>query len=340
MKLKLLQKNLREKAVDVVLFFNNDANLTYFAGVKPNIACLAVPVSGKPVLFVPGFEADRMSKLTKLKVVQIKKDFFGTVQKKFPGKKVGLVASSVSHAYAQKVKATWKAKLVNVEDKCRDLRVVKTNEEVKRIKKACDVTHLLFEDLCRNLHRFKTELDAAAFMKLRMAQLGFEPSFPAIVASGKNGAVPHHIPSKSKLSGFTVFDFGVVYRNYCSDMTRTVFVGNPTSKDKKVYGALLRVQNDCIKRVTPGRNFSDIDSFAKKAVGKTMLHNVGHSLGIEVHDMQPRPLHLQEGNVITIEPGTYHPRRFGIRIEDDVLVTKKGPVILTRTPKNFRAFRR
>jgi len=339
MKLRELQRHLRKKKIDNALFFNKDPNLTYFAGVVPDVACLVIPATGRPVLFVPGFEAARLKKMAKVKVARVPRDLFGTVCKSFPGKKVGVMASSVSLAFAQKVKSTWKAKVVDIGDICRDLRVVKTREEVSRIRKACNITYDLFEDVCNNMSSFKTERDIAGFLKLRMTQLGVEPSFPAIVAAGANGAVPHHTPSNKKLSGFVVFDFGVIYKNYCSDMTRTFFVGTPTSQDIRVYRQLLNVQKACLAKVAPGKTLEGIGEFARKKIGRTMVHGVGHSLGVEVHDIQSRPLKLQPGNVITIEPGTYHKGRLGIRIEDDVWVTKKGPVVLTKSSKNLRVFR-
>ncbi len=333
------QKFLRESGIDFALFFDKDANLTYFAGVNPDIACLVVPSSGRPLLFVPGFEASRLAKMSKVRVVRVDKDLFGTIKKHFSGKKAGVVAGSISYSKVREIKGRLKAEIVNVEDACRDLRVVKSRDEIEKITKACAITHKLFDELCENVSAFRTEVDAAAFLRLRMAQFGFEPSFPAIVASGPNGAIPHHIPARKKLSGFTVIDFGIIYKNYCSDMTRTVYVGNPTKKDRIFYDKLLKVQEKCIGKVKPGVMFEDINDFARRSVGRSMVHRVGHSLGIEVHDVQPRPMKLARGNVITIEPGTYYPGRFGIRIEDDVLVSDK-PAVLTNASKELRILRR
>lgn len=333
------QKLLQRENLDLALFFNSDANITYFADVKTDLGCLAVPASGKPLLFVPGFEADRLEKLSKVEVVKVGSGFLKDVHKLFPGKNIGIVPGLISYSQAHALQSEWNGKLVNIEEFCKKLRVVKSKEEIRRIAKACAITDCLFEELCAHMHLFKTELDIATFLKLRMSQFGFEPSFPPIVANGKGGAVPHHVPSNAKLNGFTVIDFGIVYENYCSDITRTVFFGVPSEKDKKVYNNLLKVQEDCIKKAVPGAKFEDLNEFAQKSVGKTMIHRVGHSLGIEVHDVQPRPFVLEAGNVITIEPGTY-PGKFGIRIEDDVLVAEKGPVVLTKSAKKLRVFER
>jgi len=333
-----LQRILQNENIGLALFFNSDANIAYFAGVKPDTACLAIPLSGKPVLFVPGFEAPRMAKTSTIEVVQVGRDFLKTVHGQFPAGKIGIMPASISYDIALKVKNEWSAELVSIEDSCRDLRLVKTREEIKRITKACAITDVLFEELCQSMHEFKTERDVSVFLNTRISQFGFEPSFPAIVASGRIGATPHHVPSKSKLQGFTVLDFGIIYKNYCSDITRTVFIGTPTKKDRKVYGNLLSIQKKCVARVKPGITLEEIDELAHKEIGPSMSHRLGHSVGIEVHDVQPRPWTLQPGNIVTIEPGTY--TNFGIRIEDDILVAEKGPVLLTRASKELRVFRR
>ncbi len=335
MKLREFQKHLQGESIDVALFFNADSNLSYFAGVRPEMACLAVPSSGESLLFVPGFEAARFSKASSVNVLQVGRDFLKDVRKEFPGDVVGIVPSAVSFGVAQKVKNEWKCEFSSVEEKCRDLRVVKTGNEILRIAQACRMTDVLFEEVCDNIKSFKTELDVSAFLKSRMCLLGVEPSFPPIVASGSNGATPHHVPSNTKLSGFVVLDFGIIYQNYCSDITRTIFVGSPSSADRRAYERLLKVQEECVKKVKPGAKFELIDAFAHKKVGTAMIHRVGHSLGIDVHDVQPRPWTLQSGNVVTIEPGVYLPGKFGIRIEDDILVGEEGPVVLTRSSKSL-----
>ncbi|MEM3154927.1 MAG: Xaa-Pro peptidase family protein [Candidatus Woesearchaeota archaeon] len=334
----MFQKLQKVLNADLALFFNADFNIAYFAGVKPNVACLVIPASGKPKLFVPGFEAARMAKASTIDVVQVGRDFLKEVCRQFPAKKIGIIPNAISHAIAQKVKVEWNAELVSIEEQCQDLRLTKSAEEISRITKACAITDALFQEICSNMHKFKTERDVFTFLNMRISQFGFEPSFPAIVASGKNSATPHHIPTSAKLKGFTVIDFGIIYRNYCSDITRTVFVGTPSEKQRKVYERLLSVQEKCIEKMMPGVVLEDIDDFAHREIGPSMIHCIGHSLGIEVHDVQPRPWTLQPGNVITAEPGTY--ADFGIRIEDDVLVTEKKPVVLTHAPKNLIVCRR
>ena len=336
MRLKEFQEYLHSCRIDFAVFFDKDANLVYFSDARPDSACLVIPSSGKPLLFVPGFEAERISEGSAVDVVKVNNDLFETVRSHFSGRRIGIVSGAVSYSRASALKSKFSAELISVEDKCKELRMTKTRAEAGRIIKACAITDSLFDELCDNFSSFKTELDAASFLKFRMSQLGFEPSFPPIIASGINGATPHHVPDNSKLSGFTVIDFGIIYKNYCSDITRTVFVGVPSEKDKKAYQDLLKVQKQCIELVVPGTTLEEIDKFAHGKV-KHMVHRVGHSLGVEVHDAQTRPFRLEFGSVLTIEPGTY--TKFGIRIEDDVILVK-APVVLTRSSKELRVIRR
>lgn len=332
MRRREFQRQLRAAGVDGAVFFNGDPQIRYFSGAPVENGCLAVPAKGKPVLFVPGFEAERIRRLTDMRVERAKRmvdDAFSHLG----GKVVGIVPSQVTVEQVSRLQKRWK-KVVSVEGACTALRAVKTGEEVRRLTKACALTDVLFEELRARLPYCRSERDAAGFLRMAMAQWGVEPSFAPIIASGKNAAVPHHVPSAAKLSGFTVIDFGIVYKNYCSDMTRTVFVGKPSRKERDVYSELLSVQKACIGRVRSDVEFTEVDAFARERVGPSMIHRVGHSLGVEVHDAHPRPWMLQPGSVVTVEPGTY-PGPFGIRIEDDVLVTRQGPVVLSQSPKSL-----
>ncbi len=339
MKIPELQKYLQGK-IDIALFFNNDANITYFSGTRPENACLAIPASGKPALFVPGFEAERMKETSTIEVVKLDKDFLKTICTRFPARKIGIIPGAISYSTAEAVKTTWSAELVSVEQKCRELRMVKTKEEIARIKKACKITDEILQDLFDNIGKCRTEIDAATFLKTKMSQYGLEQSFPPIVATAGNAATPHHSPENAKLKGFTVIDFGIIYKNYCSDITRTIFIGKLTDKQKKIYEKVLQVQEESVKKCVIGNTLDKIDEEGRAILGEKFIHRIGHSLGIEVHDVQTRPLKLKEGMVVTIEPGLYEKEKYGIRIEDDVLITKDKPVVLTKTTKKLRAFLR
>ena len=173
-------------------------------------------------------------------------------------------------------------------------------------------------------------------------------SFETIIASGERSALPHGRASEAKIpgSGFVVCDFGVILTGYCSDMTRTVYVGRPSEEARQIYEAVKSAQQAAVESVRPGISVGEVDEAARKVLqkeglGRHFTHSTGHGVGLEIHEA-PRVAAgqeqlLQPGMVITIEPGAYIPGRWGVRIEDMVVVTETGCEVLTPTSKEFIA---
>ena len=171
-------------------------------------------------------------------------------------------------------------------------------------------------------------------------------SFETIVASGERSALPHgHAgPAKLPKRGFVTLDFGVMLRGYCSDMTRTVYLGRPTREEKAAYAAVLEAEEAGIAAVRDGAAAGHVDAAARSILRREGLaqyftHSTGHGLGLEIHE-GPRlgakvKDHLEAGMVVTVEPGVYLPGRFGIRIEDMVVVEAGGARVLTSSPKEL-----
>lgn len=171
-------------------------------------------------------------------------------------------------------------------------------------------------------------------------------AFPTIIAGGARSALPHGRASAAKLParGFVVCDFGVILAGYCSDMTRTVHVGRPRVEARLAYEAVKDAQQTALEAVQPGKTVGEVDLAARKLLhkrnlGKYFTHSTGHGLGLEIHEA-PRVAAAQNellrpGMVITIEPGVYVPGKWGVRIEDTVVVTEKGCEILTAGSKDL-----
>ena len=241
-----------------------------------------------------------------------------------------------------------------------DLRKIKREDEIENVKKACEISDSVFSDTIQwliksrfnnksnNRSKSITEEDVVVFMKKNMIDKNVEESFPTIVASGKNAFCPHHTPSGKLLDGFCIIDFGVKYNGYCSDTTRTIFIGSPGKKEIAEYESLLEIQENALMLISPGLKLSVLDSSVRKQLGKDakfFIHSLGHGVGLEVHE---RPFFsndkshqeiFQEGMILAIEPGIYKntgnsKRAYGIRIEDMVLVGKK-PLVLTKAPKHL-----
>jgi Xaa-Pro aminopeptidase len=218
------------------------------------------------------------------------------------------------------------------------------SDRVKKVSKACDITVKILKELIKKLkkNKFETEIDVENFLKTRTEDLECKLAFPPIIASGKNGYNMHHKPSKSKLvKGFLVVDFGVKYKGYCSDCTRTFYIGKPSKKEKRLYNLVLDAQLTAINEVKPGIHASDLDAIARSHMQdyvKKFIHGLGHGVGKKIHQnpyLSPRSKSkLKKGQIITIEPGLYFKGKYGIRIEDTVLVKEKA-YILTKLDKKL-----
>ncbi|MEO6828782.1 MAG: Xaa-Pro peptidase family protein [Acidobacteriaceae bacterium] len=225
------------------------------------------------------------------------------------------------------------------------LREIKDAEEIVRLRTAADLGCHLFEQLLAIIEHGKKEVEIAAHLEFAARMAGAEGmSFETIVASGARSALPHGHATTQSLPrrGFVVLDFGVMLSGYCSDMTRTVHLGPATAAERNAYDAVLEAQMAAIAAVRPGAACEEIDEAARSVLRRAGLadfftHSTGHGVGLEIHEgpriaarqLQP----IEQGMVITIEPGVYLPGQFGIRIEDMVLVTRSGAEILTSATK-------
>jgi Xaa-Pro aminopeptidase len=193
------------------------------------------------------------------------------------------------------------------------------------------------------------EVEVAAEMELTARRGGAEEmSFPTIIASGARSALPHGRASNQRIAagGFVVCDFGVILCGYCSDQTRTVWVGKASKDARQTYEAVREAQQAAVDAVRPGIAVGEVDAAARKVLQKAGLaryftHSTGHGVGLEIHE-SPRVADgqreiLQPGMVITIEPGVYFPGKWGVRIEDIVAVTPRGGEVLTPSTKEFLA---
>jgi len=193
------------------------------------------------------------------------------------------------------------------------------------------------------------ETEVAGEMEYAARRAGAqEMSFPTIIASGARSALPHGRASDAPIAagGFVVCDFGVILAGYCSDQTRTVWVGAVPAEARRVYEAVREAQQAAIASVRPGTAVGEVDAEARKVLrkaglGRYFTHSTGHGVGLEIHEA-PRVADgqreiLRPGMVITIEPGVYFPGKWGVRIEDMVAVTASGSEVLTPTSKDFLA---
>jgi Xaa-Pro aminopeptidase len=225
------------------------------------------------------------------------------------------------------------------------LREVKDADEIARMRAAAALGCGLFDHILTFIDADLSEAAIAAELEHEARRRGAEGmSFETIVASGPRSALPHGRASGAKLPrrGFVTMDFGVVLAGYCSDMTRTIHMGRATAQERDVYDAVLEAQEAGVAAVQPGAAASDVDKAARSVLKRVRLdkhfsHSTGHGVGLEIHEgpklAAKQSQKLEAGMVVTIEPGVYMPGKFGIRIEDTVLVTDTECEVLTPTTK-------
>ncbi len=227
------------------------------------------------------------------------------------------------------------------------LREIKTDEEICKIQKAQKIAEKAFDDILTFIKEGVTELEIAARLENIMRTNGSEGfSFDTIAIAGKNTSKPHGVPTDNKVKkgDFITMDYGAVFDTYRSDMTRTVAVGEVSSKQAEIYNTVLRAQESSLAMLKAGVKCSDADKAARDVIrkagyGEFFGHSTGHGVGIEIHEtpnLAPKSKAVMEvGNVVTVEPGIYLPDQFGVRIEDFVVITEAGCRNLTSSPKNL-----
>jgi Xaa-Pro aminopeptidase len=227
------------------------------------------------------------------------------------------------------------------------LRSVKDTFEVDRIRDAARLGSAVMEEAIRLIRPGVTELDIAAEIGYRMRRKGASgESFEAIVAAGPRSALPHARPTSRRIgkNELVVLDLGAILRHYCSDLTRTVYVGRAPARVRRWYQAVLDAQSAARDALKSGVTAGAIDAAARgvlqrRGLGKYFVHSTGHGIGLEIHE-EPRVARgqkkvLETGNVVTLEPGVYIEGVGGIRIEDDALVMLRGTEILTTAPREL-----
>ena len=235
--------------------------------------------------------------------------------------------------------------LVEIDDGLIEQRSVKDPGEIRTIKQALNIQQQAFLDTCAMLKPGMTEIEVAGYLEYRMRSLGAEgTSFPTIVAAEANGALPHYQPANRKLKEGTtlLIDWGAKYQGYCSDLTRMVALGSMKRRIREIYDIALEAQQAAIEAIGPGVSVKEVDEAARAIIrdagfGKRFGHGLGHGIGLDVHELpvlSPRGEgELKPGQVVTVEPGIYLPGVGGVRIEDDVAVTRRGGRVLSDLPK-------
>lgn len=260
--------------------------------------------------------------------------------------------NTISYARAKEFEATINAcgaeAIIDntLEDACRELRMIKSQHEIDLMCAAQKITDATFTHMCEFIKAGMTEKEVELEIEFTMKKLGAEGlAFPSIVVSGQKSSMPHGVASDKIIENgdFVTMDTGAMLSGYNSDMTRTVAVGFATDEMKDVYNTVLKAHLEVINQLKPGMVCRDVDKIARDIIDAkypdTFGHSLGHGVGFDIHEF-PRFSKLdtsitRPGMVITDEPGIYIPGKFGVRIEDMLLVTESGCQSLTNSPKEL-----
>ena len=279
-------------------------------------------------------------------------------------KRLGFEKHNIVYSEFERLEKDLKVKLIPQEFLIENLRMIKTPQEIEAIEKACRLGDVTFEYILSVIKEGITEKELAFELEFFIRRHGAEISFPPIVAFGANSSIPHHVSDDTQLTtnSWVLMDFGVKFDSFCSDMTRTVFVGRATKEQRHMYQTVLNSQQkamEFIAKVQPSLRLNlyakNVDKVARNYITSqgfpTIPHSLGHGIGLEVHEpprISPKSKDsLKTGMVFSIEPGIYIPARNasanvaggpgagGVRIEDLVVLEEKGPRFLTTAKRKL-----
>lgn len=260
---------------------------------------------------------------------------------------LGFEDSVISLAQYKAFSEKLTSRLVGIGNKADINRMVKTDKELSLMRIAESIGDKALTEVLPMISQGVRECDIAAELEYKMRKLGAEKtSFDTIVVSGEKSAMPHGMPNEKVLEkgDFVTIDFGCVYKGYCSDMTRTFVIGEPSDKQLDIYNTVLAAQLEGLKNISAGVSAAACDNAAREIIkkaeyGKYFGHALGHGVGLQIHEfptLSPKSdIILEKNMVVTCEPGIYIGGFGGVRIEDMVAVTKNGCEILSSFPKEL-----
>ncbi len=351
--MKNLQKKLLNLGRNFAALIVSPENRRYFTGFPSTDGFLIVNHE-KAVFITDGRYIEAAEKTAKDCEVVLQKRIFPQISEILADMKCGhllVECSRMTLDFYNSLKGAAKNVAVHTDTSLdgiiNELRSVKTEYEIECIKKAQKITDDAFAHICEFIKEGVTEKEIGLELDFYMLSHGGEAlSFETIAVSGKNTSMPHGVPSgkPAEKGDFITMDFGTVVGGYHSDMTRTVALGFATDEMKEVYETVKKAQQTCIDNLHAGLTGIEGDALARsviveKGFGEYFTHSTGHGVGIEIHEYpnlnMSNDMPLMPNQIVTVEPGIYIPNKFGVRIEDMVVVTENGCEDLTHSPKEL-----
>ncbi len=343
-------KNFNDIKIDAMLL-SYPNNIFYFSWFKGSAGELFITKDKTYLITDFRYISQAKIQTNNIEIIDIaegEKAIFERLIKNHCIKNVGFEGKYITYNKFLKIRSIFEdCTIISVENLVENFRMVKTENELLCLKKSAEIADYAFEKVQPLIKAGMTELEVAAMLEYEMKSKGAtSTSFETIVASGKRSALPHGTASDKVINNgeFVVLDFGSIYNGYCSDITRTVAVGDVSDKMIDIYNKVLKVQEACLLQVKEDECAKNIDLFAREMfkeweIDKFFGHSLGHGVGLDVHEMpnlsKISDVILEKNMIVTVEPGIYFEDEFGVRIEDSVLVDG-GAVRLTKSSKELR----
>ena len=350
-----LRAAIQQDPIDALLVAA-EPNVRYLTGFTGDASVLLVTADRTLMISDGRYTAQLVEECPGLEVhvrpvEQVLFDAIGAVIARFGAQRVGFEPSKLTVAQHAKLRELAPAvELVGVAGRVEALRAVKDEGEVAAIRTAIGQAERAFTMLRAGLDPDDSEKNLADALEGYLRRCGATAAaFAPIVAVGRRAALPHAQPTRTarvRDADFLLVDWGASAGGYKSDLTRVVVTGKVTPKFEEVYRTVLEAQERGIEALRPGARAGDVDAAARSVIegagyGRFFNHGLGHGFGLEIHESpffrRDNPVPLKAGMIVTIEPGIYLPDWGGIRIEDDVLITPDGPVVLTQAPRSLES---
>ncbi|MGL6114125.1 aminopeptidase P family protein [Cetobacterium sp. SF1] len=349
-----IEKIMEEKELQGILI-TNILNVRYLTGFSGSTGLALVTRDKKYFITDFRYVSQGEKEVTKNGFVLVREDKnplgkIGELLRENEVKNLGIEDQSVTLSQMESFKKNFpEIKYHNLEDDFLKLRMIKKDYEIKIIKESIKIAEEALKSTIPQIKIGISERELCAILEYEMKRRGADkPSFDIIVASNDRSALPHGVASDKIIEeGFLTIDYGCFYKGYASDITRTFYVGkHPTEKHMEIYNIVKEANERAIEAIKPGMTTKELDKIARdyiteKGYGDKFGHGLGHGFGLQIHEYpfvssKATEVTLEPNMVITIEPGIYIENFGGVRIEDDILITKNGYEVLTGVSKEFQ----
>lgn len=348
-RIKKIQAQLDQYGIDGLLITKKE-NLRYATGFTGSAGVILL--SATNAVFITDFRYVDQAKtqIQEADIIMHK----GNMEKEIANQitkldiqKLGIEENNITLKQYSALKKYTNIELVQVNELVETIRTIKEDTEIETMKIAARIADEAFQHITNFLKPGVSEFDIRDELEFFMRKKGASSSsFDIIIASGVRSSLPHGVATNKIIEhgDMVTLDFGALYNGYCSDLTRTVAIGSYSEEFEKIYGIVLEALKRGIEAIRPGESAKTIDDVTRNYItdhgyGEYFGHSTGHGVGLEIHEplrlSQESTAILQEGMVVTVEPGIYIPNWGGCRIEDDIVVTKDGYEVITQSDRNL-----